>query len=147
MRRCPDLFDRGLVDAFEYWVVRMDDRTLGLWAGARIRASGALVYEEALVERIGTDGTRFVGGRAHRFNLIVNRAGLWTESNFSFSGALSCHRLQLVHGSHIVFSRACACGVRAEVAESSRIAFLLQWKSRTLVGTTKVRQELKQPIE
>ncbi len=57
VRRCPGLFDRGLVDAFEFWDVRIDDLTRGLWAGARVRASGDLVYEEALVERIRTDGT------------------------------------------------------------------------------------------
>jgi len=46
-----------------------------------------------------------------------------------------------------VINRAFASGILAGVTESSRIAFLLPWKGRALVGTSEVRQQLKEPGE
>ena len=46
-----------------------------------------------------------------------------------------------------MIDRAYARGVLAEATGSSRTVFSLPWKYCTLVGSTEVRHELKDPIE
>lgn len=53
------------------------------------------------------------------------------------------HTLDLVRGSHLILNRSCLTGMLAEVRDERRVAFILPWKGRTLVGTTEVRQDLE----
>jgi len=52
----------------------------------------------------------------------------------------------LVRGSHLLVDRQCPAALLAEVPGSRRIAFILPYQGKTLVGTTEVRQSLDEPI-
>ncbi len=142
----PGLRSDGLVGAFSFWDGQMDDRALGLWAAERARSLGVQIRERAPVEHVAIDGVLEGPGMRERFDRVVNCSGPWAEDLLRRSGITPRHTLDLVRGSHLVVDRPLATGVLAQVHGESRIAFLLPWKGRMLVGTTEVRQGLEDPI-
>jgi glycerol-3-phosphate dehydrogenase len=142
----PGLRPDDLVGAFSFWDGQMDDLALGLWAAERARGLGVVIREGARVERVSTDGVLEGPGIKERFDRVVNCAGPWAEQLLRRSGLTPRHTLDLVRGSHLVVDRVLATGVLAQVPGESRIAFLLPWKGRMLLGTTEVRQSLDDPI-
>jgi glycerol-3-phosphate dehydrogenase len=146
-RRLPRLRISEFLGAFEFWDVQMDDHALGMWAAERARAMGVQIHESSAVTRVRLDGGCVVGGEALGFDLVVNCAGPWAQSLLEASGIEPRFTLDLVRGGHIVVDRPCASGMLAEVRGGRRIAFVLPWKERTLVGTTEVRQGLGDPVQ
>jgi glycerol-3-phosphate dehydrogenase len=146
MKHCPGLRGEEFRGAFEFWDVQMDDHALGMWAAQRARSLGVDMRESSSVTHLRLDGGCLVDGKSHRFDLLVNCAGPWAQQLLESSGIAPRYHLDLVRGSHLVVDRPCAAGILAEVSDSRRIAFVLPWKGRTLVGTTEVRQSLDDPI-
>jgi len=142
----PGLRPDGLVGAFSFWDGQMDDLALGLWAAERARSLGVSIHEHTSVDRVSTDGVLEGPGLHERFDRIVNCAGPWAEDLMRRSGLTPRHTLDLVRGSHLVVDRPLATGVLAQVPGGSRIAFVLPWKGKSLVGTTEIRQGLGDPI-
>lgn len=141
----PALRSDGLLGAFVFWDGQMDDAALGLWAATRAREAGVDFHLHAEVERVTNDGE--VGARdfRDRFDCVVNVAGPWAARLLEQSDLRSHYALDLVRGSHLVVDRPCPRGLLAEIPGGKRIAFVLPWKGRTLVGTTEVRQGLDEP--
>jgi len=143
---CPGLRSTDLVGAYEFWDGQMDDHALGLWAAAAARAAGVDIRESCEVSCLSADGSCTIEGVRRQFDAIVNCTGPWAERLLAASGMQTRFRLDLVRGSHLVSSRPCPTGILAEVPGSRRIAFILPWKTGTLIGTTEVRQSLDDPI-
>ncbi len=143
----PSLRSDGLVGAFAFWDGQMDDAALGLWAAGRAAETGVDFRRRAGVERVTADGGLAHGGLEERFDCVVNVAGPWAARLLETSGLRSRYALDLVRGSHLVVDRPCPRGMLAEIPGGKRIAFVLPWKGRTLVGTTEVRQHLDERVE
>lgn len=146
LKIAPHLRNEGLMGGFSFWDGKMDDRALGLWAASRAHAAGVSIQSGRQVDRIKLDGSLIMNGLTQRYDHVVNCAGPWARSLLDRSGIRSRHDLDLVRGSHLVFDRKIEVGVLAEVPDSQRIAFLLPWKSGSLLGTTEVRQKIDEPI-
>lgn len=146
LRVAPDLNPRELLGAFEFWDAAMDDRALGLRAAEWARSAGVRIHESMEVRAIRDDGVVHLADGPRTFDRVVNVAGPWSRSLLERSRVPSRTSLDLVRGSHLVVNRPCPCGVLAEVEGGRRIAFLLPWKGKSLVGTTEVRQDLSEPI-
>lgn len=142
LRLQPDLDPHGLRGGFTFWDGQMDDHALGLWAAERAREAGVRMHEHAPVERIAADGGLWLAGEREVFDRVVNVAGPWACELLRLSGIACAHTLDLVRGSHLILDRPCPAGVLAEVKGERRIAFVLPWQGRTLVGTTEERQAL-----
>jgi glycerol-3-phosphate dehydrogenase len=125
---------------FSFWDGQMDDHALGLWAASRAAEAGVSMRENCRVEEVSTAGHVRTAGGVERFGAVVNVAGPWASELLNRSGISSDCRLDLVRGSHLVLDRPCRQGLLAEIPGGSRVGFVLPWKSRTLVGTTEVRQ-------
>jgi glycerol-3-phosphate dehydrogenase len=143
----PGLQSEGLVGAFAFWDGQMDDAALGLWAADRARAAGVDFRLHAGIDRIATDGGVMGPDLSERFDCVVNVAGPWAAQLLEQSALQSHYALDLVRGSHLIVDRPCPRGLLAEIPGGKRIAFVLPWKGRTLVGTTEVRQGLDEPVE
>ncbi len=142
----PGMRTDGLLGAFAFWDGQMDDHQLGRWAAAQAQAAGVEIHEQCDVRDVREDGHCTVDGVRQQFDVIVNCAGPWAEQLLVQGGLVPKHHLDLVRGSHLVVDRPCPVGILAEVPDSRRIAFVLPWQGRTLVGTTEVRQPLDEPI-
>lgn len=142
----PDLQDQDLVGGFTFFDGQMDDRALGLWAADRAREAGVSVHEHRPVARVDEQGRLWAGGDPLAFDHVVNVAGPWARRLLADSGVPSRHDLDLVRGSHLILDRPCAAGILAEVRDERRIAFVLPYLGRTLVGTTEVRQGPDEPV-
>jgi glycerol-3-phosphate dehydrogenase len=146
LRLAPDLDPSGLRGGFTFWDGQMDDRALGLWAAERAQEAGVRIHERTAVERVDTAGGVVVQGTRTAYDRVANVAGPWARALLDASGVASRHALDLVRGSHLLLARPCTCGVLAEVRGERRIAFVLPYAGRTLVGTTEERQTLDQPV-
>ena len=115
------------------------------------------VYEHCVVQRVSPDGWLEIGDGAetaskrYRFDWIVNACGPWAVQVLERSALSSPVQLDLVRGSHLLVPVPPGLslpseGLFVEVPGSRRIAFLLPYQGELLVGTTKERQELDQPI-
>ena len=124
----------------------MDDYKLGLWAADQARAAGVACKEHASVNTISQDGDLVTSAGILHFDAIVNVAGPWARQLLDASGIPSKHQLDLVRGSHLLVNRPCPAAILAEVPASKRIAFILPYQGKTLVGTTEERQSLTDPI-
>ena len=146
LRLQPQLSGTDLRGGFTFWDGQMDDRALGLWAVDQVRAKGVLIHEHRRVDRVDNNGVLTVDGQRLQFDRLINVAGPWAEELLDASGVSSHHSLDLIRGSHLILARPCNFGVLAEIPGERRIAFILPWQGRTLVGTTEERQALADPI-
>jgi glycerol-3-phosphate dehydrogenase len=142
----PDLKPDGLLGAYAFWDGQMDDHKLGLWAADQARAAGVTIQEHTPVRTISTGGDLETDTGRQHFDAIVNVAGPWARKLLDDSGIPAKHLLDLVRGSHLLVDRVCPAAVLAEVRDSKRIAFILPYLGKTLVGTTEERQGLDEPI-
>ena len=142
LRLQPDLCPDDLRGGFSFYDGQMDDHALGLWAAEQAIAAGVHVHEETPVERITPDGGVMAPKGHLTFDRVINVAGPWAANLLAISGIPCRHTLDLVRGSHVILNRACPTGILAEIRDERRVAFILPWKSQTLVGTTEVRQDL-----
>ncbi len=142
----PDLKADGLLGAYAFWDGQMDDHKLGLWAADQARAAGVEIREKTPVQSISQDGDLQTEGGLKHFDAIVNVGGPWARQLLDASEIPAKHYLDLVRGSHLVVDRLCPAAILAEVRASKRIAFILPYLGKTLVGTTEERQTLEEPI-
>lgn len=140
LEEAPDLRSEGLVGGFGFWDGQMDDQALGCWAADQAREAGVRIRENCEVHRICQSGEVLTETGRERHDVIINAAGPWARELLERSGIASRYHLDLVRGSHLVVARHCARGIIAEVPGETRVGFVLPWKSKTLVGTTEVRQ-------
>ena len=146
LQMSPHLKPEGLLGAYAFWDGQMDDYKLGLWAADQARAAGVTCKEHASVNTISQDGDLVTSAGILHFDAIVNVAGPWARQLLDASGIPSKHQLDLVRGSHLLVNRPCPAAILAEVPASKRIAFILPYQGKTLVGTTEERQSLTDPI-
>jgi glycerol-3-phosphate dehydrogenase len=142
----PDLRPEGLLGAYAFWDGQMDDHKLGLWAAGQARAAGVEIREHTAVRSVSLDGDLIADTGPKHFDAIVNVAGPWARKLLDASEIPARHYLDLVRGSHLVVDRVCPAAILAEVRASRRIAFILPYLGKTLVGTTEERQTLEEPI-
>lgn len=147
MRRVlPLLKHEGLSAAFLFYDGQMNEQQLGQWVVGQAKNAGARLIEQCPVSRIGVDGVIDHAQGCERFDQVINMAGPWACAVNDQSGVSSCHRLDLVRGSHIVLDRVVDRGYLLEAPGERRIFFVLPYEGRTLVGTTEVRQGLDEPV-
>ena len=142
LRLQPDLCTDDLRGGFSFYDGQMDDHALGLWAAEQAIAAGVCVHEDTPVERISLDGDVWTSTERHVYDRVVNVAGPWAVRILESSSIPCRHTLDLVRGSHLILNRMCPSGVLAEIRDERRVAFILPWQGRTLVGTTEMRQGL-----
>jgi glycerol-3-phosphate dehydrogenase len=157
-RLLPALRTDGLLGAYSYFDVQMDDHALGLWAAERAREAGVTIHEHVEVTRVNTQGTIWTRPRAApadvttadgvsaSYNRVVNVAGPWAAALLAKSDVRASYALDLVRGSHIVLRGTMPYGAFVEVPNERRLCFILPYRGEILVGTTEVRQSLDEPI-
>lgn len=143
----PDLRADGLLGGYAFFDGQMDDRRLGLWVARQALDAGAVLQEGCEVRSVdGSGNIRFADGTSRRHDRLINVCGPWAEQLLGQSGISSPYQLDLVRGSHLVLDRPCPQAYLLEVPGEARVAFVLPWQGRTLVGTTEVRQSLDAPV-
>lgn len=143
----PSLKAEGLIGGYLFHDGQMDDYALGMWVAEQCRRAGVEIFVNTPVQKIRTDGSlKTQDGQNFQFDRIVNVAGPWAEMLLQQSGIKSPVRLDLVRGSHLIVNRSCDHAYLLEVPDERRIFFVLPWKSKTLIGTTEIRQELDEPV-
>lgn len=143
----PGLNLNGLIGGYCFTDGQMDDYRLGLWVAEQARHAGALLHEDAPVERMDSKGRLWRQGvKPRRFDAVINIAGPWAEQLARNSSLTLTSGLDLVRGSHIILKQPCRQAYLAEHPQDRRVFFVLPWKGNTLVGTTEVRQSLDEPI-
>ncbi|MFA6062374.1 MAG: glycerol-3-phosphate dehydrogenase/oxidase [Gallionella sp.] len=143
----PNLKADGLTGGYLFHDGQMDDYPLGMWVAEQCRSAGVEIFVNTPVQKIRTDGSlKTQDGQNFQFDWIVNVAGPWAERLLQQSGIKSPVRLDLVRGSHLIVNRCCDHAYLLEVPDERRIFFVLPWKSKTLIGTTEIRQEFDEPV-
>lgn len=143
----PNLRADGLRGGYAFFDGQMDDRLLGLWVARRAQDAGAVLREGCEVRSVDSSGRiRFADGASCKHDRLINVCGPWAEQLLQQSGIASPYRLDLIRGSHLVLDRPCPQAYLLEVPGEARIAFVLPWQSRTLVGTTEVRHPIGAPV-
>jgi len=142
-----DLLPDGLVGGYAFYDGQMDDQRLGLWVARQASDAGAVLKERCEVRSVERSGRiHFADGSSRQHDCVLNVCGPWAEQLLLRSGIASPYRLDLVRGSHLVLDRPCPQAYLFEVPGEARIAFVLPWYGRTLVGTTEVRQPIDAPV-
>jgi glycerol-3-phosphate dehydrogenase len=147
-REVPDLRTDGLRAALAYYDGQTDDVRLTHAVLATARAHGAVMANHAAVTALRHANGRVAGavvrdglsGRtfevAARF--VVNAAGVWGEAVAGMDGAPPFH-LRHSKGIHVVL-RPNAVATRLAVVipetDDGRLAFLVPWAGRLVLGTT-----------
>lgn len=143
----PQLRADGLLGGYAFFDGQMDDRRLGLWVARQAQEAGAILSEACEVRRVDRAGRiRLADGTSRQHDRLINVCGPWAEQMLQQSGIPSPYRLDLVRGSHLVLDLPCPQAYLLEVPGEARIAFVLPWQGRTLVGTTEVRQAIDDPV-
>jgi len=145
--KVPDLECKGLQGGYLYYDAQMDDYELGQWVAKQCRTSGVQIHENTSVQTIATDGTMTLdNGTTKKFDRLLNVTGPWAEHLLQASNIQPRYHLDLIRGSHIIIDRPAAHALILEVPGETRIFFILPWQTKTLIGTTEIRQQLHQPI-
>ncbi len=143
----PDLCSDGLLGGYAFFDGQMDDLALGLWVAGQAQAAGAVIRERCEIRAVDRSGRiRFADGSSRGHERLINVCGPWAERLLQQSGLASPYHLDLVRGSHLVLDRPCPQAYLLEVPIEPRIAFVLPWQGKTLVGTTEVRQTIDTPV-
>lgn len=144
--RDPTLRSQDLIGGYQFSDAQMDDYALGLWVAEQARSVGVTIREGVQVHSVSTTGTLTVSGETIHHDRIINVAGPWAVELLEHSGLRTPYDLDVVRGSHLILSTPSSQAYLLEVPGERRIFFVLPWKGTTLVGTTEVRQSLKDPI-
>lgn len=146
LQASPDISPQGLSGAYAFWDGQMDDHGLGLWAAEHAVLAGVAIREQTPVLTLSVNGDLTTPDAVEHFDMLVNVAGPWAGQLLKASGIPAIHTLELVRGSHLLVNRICSAALLAEVRDSKRVAFILPYQGKTLVGTTEVRQSLTESI-
>jgi len=145
--KVPDIQTKELQCGYLYYDAQMDDYQLGQWVADQCKALGVKIYEQRLVQSVKPDGTLILdNGSSKTFDILLNITGPWAEQLLVNSNIAPNHHLDLIRGSHLVIDRPCSHALILEVPNETRIFFVLPWQSKTLIGTTEIRQKLNEPI-
>lgn len=145
--RDSNLRSEGLIGGYEFYDGQMDDLALGSWVAEQLRKAGVSIQEDTEISKITTEGDLiFKDLSALNFDFVINVAGPWVGELLEKSGLTSPYTLDLVRGSHLVLQRQCMQAFLLEVPDQRRIIFALPWKSKTLLGTTEIRQSINDPV-
>ncbi|MDR7542917.1 MAG: glycerol-3-phosphate dehydrogenase/oxidase [Armatimonadota bacterium] len=146
--QCPDLYTEGLRAALVYYDARTDDVRLTHAVLATARMHGAVTVNHAEVRTLLRAGGAVAGARVEdrltgrsydapaRF--VVNATGIWGERVAALDG-MPPFRIRHSKGTHLVLR---AGAIRASGAlvipetDDGRLAFIVPWAGRPLVGTT-----------
>lgn len=144
----PLLRTEGLRAAFLFYDARTDDVRLTLTVLATARRFGAATVNYVKAQMLRVDGGRVAGalvqdlltGRAVevRARHVVNAAGAWADQVAAMNGA-SPFRIRSSRGVHLVLRPRVLPTATALVipeTEDGRLAFLVPWSGRVLLGTT-----------
>jgi glycerol-3-phosphate dehydrogenase len=147
IKRCsPHLMQDNLKGAYLFFDGQMDDRALGLWVANECAELGVTIHQNCPVLTVTTNGELTTEQQTLCFDHIVNVAGPWSAELLQQSNIESDRTLDLVRGSHLLLPPVSKFGHMLEVPNEKRIVFVLPFKHQTLLGTTEVRQSLKQKI-
>lgn len=146
LRCSPQLKADGLQGAYLFFDGQMDDYQLGLWVAKQCRKAGAILSEQQPVLQLKTDGSLLLNQGWQQFDRVINVAGPWSESLLKQSGLAPQQALDLVRGSHLLLPSISRYGHMLEVPQSNRIVFALPYQRKCLLGTTEVRQSIKEAI-
>ena len=147
LNRDPMLSGEGLLCGYEFSDGQMDDLALGFWVADQAKQAGVSIVENTEVTAVSDGGDiTIVTGSERRHDRIINIAGPWAEQLLNQSGIESPYQLDPIRGSHIVLATPCHQAYLLEFPDEDRVFFSLPWQGKTLVGTTEVRQSLREPI-
>lgn len=141
----PDLRTDGLAAAYRYYDAQTDDVRLTHAVLRAARRAGALTLNYAEASTIAPGSPSIVtvrdrhgSGEARvRARHIVNAAGIWAEEVARLSGDPSFH-IQHSKGTHLVLDLPPAANAALVIPETDdgRLAFLVPWRGRWILGTT-----------
>lgn len=144
----PPLRTEGLRAAFLFYDARTDDVRLTLTVLATARRFGAAMVNYVKAQMLRVDGGRVAGalvedlltGRAVevRARHVVNATGAWADQIAAMSGSPP-FRIRPSKGVHLVLRPRVLPDATALVipeTEDGRLAFLVPWSGRVLLGTT-----------
>lgn len=147
-RLAPGLRTDGLRKAFLYFDARTDDVRLTHAVLATARAFGALTVNYAEVVGLLRSRGRVAGagvmdrltGRTLEVpaRVVVNATGVWAERVAALAGPPPFH-LQHSKGTHLVLRPGAvraSCAVVVPETDDGRLAFLVPWSDRFVLGTT-----------
>ena len=148
-RQAPALVTRGLRAAYLYHDARTDDVRLTLAVLATARRFGATTVNYARAVALVRDGRRVSGlriedrltGHTHevRARHVVNASGIWAEQTAALDGLPPFH-IRHSKGVHLVLRRldllSSEMAVVIPETDDGRLAFLVPWAGRMILGTT-----------
>lgn len=138
----------GLLGGYEFFDGIMDDQALGLWVAEHAKKLGVEIKEECEVVSVSESGhATLASGEVVAFDCIVNVAGPWARDLLDKSNSKVPYDIDLIRGSHIVCDLFSEHAYLLEVPWDKRIFFILPWKGGNLVGTTEIRQTLRDTVE
>ncbi len=143
----PHLNAVGLKGGYEFSDGQMDDYQLGLWVAEQAKQEGATLYENTPVKTIDIEGNIQLENKILEYDHIINIAGPWVEQLLRKSSITTPYKIDAIRGSHLIINRSCNQSYLFEIPREKRIFFVLPWKTKTLIGTTEVRQKLDDAIE
>lgn len=145
--RDPSLETSGLQGGYEFSDAQMDDYALGNWVASQAQVAGVTIREHTNVESLTKTGEIRIAEKTLTYDRIINVAGPWACELLDKSGISTPYKIETVRGSHLVIKRPIAQAYLLEVPGERRIFFALPWKGEALIGTTEVRQSLKEKIK
>jgi len=146
-QRDPTLKTDGLIGGYEFSDGQMDDYELGLWVADKAKNTGCQLYEQTTVTKINKQGTVFFDDKNKQYDHIVNVAGPWVNQLLENSQLKSHYQIEAIKGSHLIVNKTCYQSYLFEVPNEKRIFFVLDWKGKTLIGTTEIKQSLNDEIK
>ncbi len=151
---CPTLQRNGLRGAILYYEGQFDDARWNVALALTAAAHGACVANYAEVVALLKDHQRISGvaikdrltGKSFevRAQVVVNATGPYADEMRRLDDPGVAPMLMLSAGTHIVLERKfCPSdwGILVPRTDDKRVAFILPWMGRTLVGTTDIRAE------
>jgi glycerol-3-phosphate dehydrogenase len=140
----PVLRTEGLAAAFLYWDAQADDARLTLAVARTAAAHGAVVANQAPVDRFLDDGHRLTGARLAdgteiRAKVIVNAGGVWSEevANLADTPTASPVSLRPAKGIHVTVPAdrlPCDFAAALPVPGDQRAVFVVPWVSGEAAG-------------
>jgi glycerol-3-phosphate dehydrogenase len=146
LRYVPALRTEGLTGSFLYYDAQTDDVRLthAVLATARRQGATTLNYARAVAIRFDDRARVMVldrlGGASIEVTArhVVNAAGIWAERVATLAGSAP-FRIRHSKGTHLILDRPGLVNGAALVipeTDDGRLAFLLPWRGRLILGTT-----------
>jgi len=151
LQLAPTLRPDGLHGGVIYHDYQFDDSRFALELARAAVARGAVVLNNAPVTALLYEGERVAGAIVRdsehgdeiqvRSRVVVNAAGVYADSIRRLRSASVTPLLRFSRGAHIALERSFLPGDTAILVprtDDDRVAFMIPWRGRVLVGTTDV---------